>query len=123
MSKKPSNQANLEVVAKTLRTLIDEQNWRGTITQLAEALQSADANCPYAPARLAIWLRQTETTLWWKHRIALTFSRTGKERLIHLSLRDGTAFERRCHQEIYGALPETYFASAHTSVADGNVGS
>jgi hypothetical protein len=122
MFNKAKHQTNIAEVAENLRTLANENGWVGTISQLADALEAGSTRCTLAPARFAIWLRQHEHTLWWKYRIALTFSRTGKERLIHLSLRDSTAIERRCHPQTYGEVPGTYSSDAHTLAVDGNVG-
>jgi len=93
-----NEQTNIRGVAETFRALANEKTWRGTITKLAEALEDANAECPTAPARLAIWLRRNETALWWSHRISMTFSRNGRRRLIQLSLRDSNVIERRRHQ-------------------------
>ncbi len=78
----------MHTAARILRELVNEQNWAGTTSQLAAALKRADSATSIAAPRLAIWLRQHEPTLWWKYGVCVRFSRTGLQRLVHLSRRD-----------------------------------
>lgn len=74
---------------RLIRALLDGHEWAGTVTDLAASLgQFSGATAPSA-AHLAIWLRRHEPTLWWEHGVRVHFSRTGKCRRVHLSLRDG----------------------------------
>ena len=71
-----------------LRAFVQREiEWHGTMSELAALLHSANDTLP-VPARLAIWLRRHEPTLWWDHGVRVRFSRTGKRRTVHLSLRD-----------------------------------
>jgi hypothetical protein len=86
--KKANAEAVMHTATKTLRELVNEQNWAGTTSQLAAALKRADSATSIAAPRLAIWLRQHEPTLWWDFGVRVRFSRTGLRRLVHLSRRD-----------------------------------
>ena len=121
MLKKASGRTDISEVAEILRTLANENGWRGTISQLVDALAAFGADCPLTPARLAIWLRQKEHALWWNHKIAVKFSRNGRRRLVQLSLRDSNAMELRRHREVYGVPPGTDSTATHTFSAEGNV--
>src|SRR6266481_8531247 len=86
--RRANGEPGMHAAAKTLRELVNEQNWAGTTSQLAAALKRADSATSIAAPRLAIWLRQHEPTLWWKYGVCVRFSRTGLQRLVHLSRRD-----------------------------------
>jgi hypothetical protein len=74
--------------ASDIQLLIDSERWAGTVTQLAASLgQLAGTPAPSA-AHLAIWLRRHEPTLWWDHGVRVRFSRTGQQRLVHISRRN-----------------------------------
>ena len=60
----------------------------GEYTELAGSLQAMGISSLSTPERLGIWLRQHEPTLWWDYDVALAFQRTGRQRLIRLSLRE-----------------------------------
>ena len=78
----------MQVIAQQIRRLLDGHEWAGTITGLSASLgQFSGATAPSA-THLAIWLRRHEPTLWWDYGIRVGFSRTGKRRTVHLSLRD-----------------------------------
>jgi hypothetical protein len=77
-------------IAKQIRSLIDGEPWAGTVTQLAASLGEFSGSPAPSAAHLAIWLRRHEPTLWWDHGVQVRFSRTGKCRLVHLSLHDST---------------------------------
>ena len=77
-----------------IRGLLDGDNWSGTITDLAASLGQLGDSTPQSPAHLAIWLRRHEPTLWWDHGVRVRFSRTGKNRTVHLSLRDSKPISR-----------------------------
>jgi hypothetical protein len=85
--KKANAEAGMHVAARILRELVNEQNWAGTTSQLAAALKRAESGSIAAP-RLAIWLRQHEPRLWWDYGVCVRFTRTGRQRLVHLSRRD-----------------------------------
>jgi hypothetical protein len=70
-----------------LQTLVNRDHWQGNMSDLAVTLGRARESAP----GLGVWLRRNEPTLWWTHGICVRFSRTGKRRLVHLSLRDGFA--------------------------------
>lgn len=76
-------------IARQIRSLIEGEAWDGTVTDLAIALNQAMPETVISPPHLAIWLRRHEPTLWWEHGVRVHFSRTGKCRRVHLSLRDG----------------------------------
>jgi hypothetical protein len=71
-----------------IRALLDGHEWAGTVTDLAASLGQFSGTTAPSTARLAIWLRRHEPTLWWDHGVRVRFSRTGKCRRVHLSLRD-----------------------------------
>jgi hypothetical protein len=73
-----------------IRALLDGHEWAGTVTDLAASLGQFSGTTAPSATRLAIWLRRLEPTLWWDHRVRVRFSRTGKCRRVHLSLRDST---------------------------------
>jgi hypothetical protein len=116
--KKASEQTNVRGVAEIFRALANEKIWRGTITQLAESLKHANAECPRAPARLAMSLRRNETVFWWNHGISMTFSRNGRRRLIQLSLRDSNVLERRRHQQQDGRIEQAQSSAADMFLPD-----
>jgi hypothetical protein len=71
-----------------LRAFVQREiEWHGTMSELAALLHSANDTLP-VPARLAIWLRRHEPTLWWDHGVRIRFSRTGQQRRVHISRRD-----------------------------------
>jgi hypothetical protein len=78
----------LRIIADRIRLLIGEQEWAGTITELAAILNLSGPEAPASLERLGIYLRRHEPSLWWTHGISVRFSRTRKGRLVHLSLRD-----------------------------------
>ena len=74
--------------AQRIQELVATQEWSGPASDLAAELSLApEVQSPSAP-RLAIWLRRNEPTLWWDYGIRVRFSRTGRQRLVHLSRRD-----------------------------------
>jgi hypothetical protein len=73
-------------LASTLQSLAQADNWTGTASQLAAALNSSGLSI--TASRLAVRLRNLEPTLWWSHGLSIRFSRTGEQRLIHLAQRD-----------------------------------
>jgi hypothetical protein len=78
--------------ASQLRTLIQrERTWQGTVTALAATLDDSDATASKSAPHLAIWLRQHEPTLWWDYGIQVRFTRTGRQRLVHLQLHESAA--------------------------------
>ena len=85
---KMNSEAKMHAAAKILRELVNEQNWAGTTSQLTAALRRADSKTSIAAPRLAIWLRRHEPILWWNYGVCVRFSRTGPQRLVHLSRRN-----------------------------------
>src|SRR4051812_15720021 len=73
---------------RLVRTLLDGHEWEGTVTDLGASLGQLAGSAAFSAAHLAIWLRRHEPTLWWEHGVRIRFSRTGKCRTVHLSLRD-----------------------------------
>src|SRR5690348_8477926 len=73
-------------MARQIQALIGTNQWSGPVTKLARLLSSSTEN-QIPPTRLAIWLRQNEPTLWWRHEVCIRFSRTGRQRLVHLARR------------------------------------
>lgn len=68
--------------AEKLKTLVRNENWQGTMSDLALALDRTPESAPH----FAIWLRRHEPILWWTYGICVRFSRTGKRRLVHLGV-------------------------------------
>lgn len=82
-----------DAIAGQVRALVDARAWSGTISKLAPLLSTPEmAQVPVA--RLAIWLRRNEPTLWWTYRISVRFTRTGRERLVHLARREPLTHRR-----------------------------
>ena len=81
----------MKAIAEQLRSLINEHEWTGTITELVTMLNLPRSDAPSSEEHLAIWLRRHEPALWWHHGIFVRFSRTGKRRLVHLARRGLTA--------------------------------
>jgi hypothetical protein len=77
-------------VAEHIRSLVEHQDWEGTMTELAAAL-GADSADPLPATHLAIWLRRKEPVLWWDYGVNVRFTRNGRRRLVHLSRRERTA--------------------------------
>jgi hypothetical protein len=75
-------------ITQDVRSLIDREPWVGTAAQLVASLGQIDGSIGPTAAHIAIWLRRHEPTLWWDHGIRVRFSRTGQQRLVHISLRD-----------------------------------
>jgi hypothetical protein len=93
--------------AAQLRTLIQRDvTWRGTITALAETLDDSDKTASKTAPHLSIWLRQHEPTLWWDYGIQVRFTRTGRQRLVHLQLRESAAHAVMTAQLATGLSPE-----------------
>ena len=80
----------MKAIAEQLRSLVNNQEWTGTITELTAMLNAAD-HAPLSSEHLAISLRRQEPVLWWTHGISVRFSRTGRRRTVHLARRDATA--------------------------------
>ena len=70
----------IQEIAEDLRGLVGGQDWSGTVTELTAALGGKSA-----PAHLAVWLRRHEPVLWWDFAICVQFTRTRRQRLVHLS--------------------------------------
>jgi hypothetical protein len=85
---KPSGEAAMHAAALILRGLVNEREWVGTVGELVVALKCAHSADSISPARFAIWLRRHEPTLWWDYGLRVGFSRTGQQRIVHLSRRD-----------------------------------
>ena len=75
-------------LASTLQSVAHSEAWTGTASQLAAALNAAGLSPSTTAARLAMQLRNLEPTLWWKHGLSIRFTRTGEQRLIHLTRRE-----------------------------------
>ena len=73
--------------AEQIRALIEQQQWAGTVSELAATLADTNSTVRLSPIHLAIWLRRQEPTLWWTYGISVRFSRTGRGRLVHLARR------------------------------------
>jgi hypothetical protein len=82
----------MRLIAEQIRSLIKDQEWTGTSTELAATLNSPGS--PVSSAHLAISLRRHEPLLWWDHGISVRFSRTGRRRLVHLARREGWTDQR-----------------------------
>ena len=73
-------------MARQVQALIGTNQWAGPVTKLAWLLSSSTDN-QISPTRLAMWLRHNEPTLWWRYGVCIRFSRTGRQRLVHLARR------------------------------------
>ena len=78
--------------AAQLQSLVQrEGNWQGTVTALAATLDGSNETASKRAPHLSIWLRQHEPTLWWDYGIHIRFTRTGRQRLVHLESRQTAA--------------------------------
>ena len=78
----------MQLHTRQIRALLDGHEWAGTVTDLAASLGQLSGSATPSAAHLAIWLRRHEPTLWWDYGVRVLFSRTGQQRLVHISRRD-----------------------------------
>jgi hypothetical protein len=82
------NGNNVNQLASALQSLAQPKAWTGTASQLAAALNAFGLSPSFTAARLSIQLHKFEPELWWRHGLAIRFSRTSERRLICLAKRD-----------------------------------
>jgi hypothetical protein len=71
------------VIGEQLRSIVDQQEWTGTLSELVLRLQQPPSEMRF-PVRLGRWLRRNEPTLWWDYGVGIHFSRTKDRRRIRL---------------------------------------
>src|SRR5436190_17770610 len=84
-----TTQPSCQPLADELRQIVALHEWTGKVTDLVMAPNQAGTATAPSAAHLAIWLRRKEPTLWWDYGVRVRFSRTGKQRRVHLSRKDG----------------------------------
>jgi len=74
-------------LSAALKSLAETQEWEGTATELAAALNAYGLRPSIIVARLSTQLRKIEPHLFWECELSVKFTRTGERRAIRLAKR------------------------------------